>query len=82
VCINLLKKAQLPPERFMHRRPGDLGGGEKQATAIARAIATNPSFVVLDEPTSALGVSIQAKVDKDINEVTARAQAVVSLHNS
>jgi peptide/nickel transport system ATP-binding protein len=60
----LLETVELPPERFMHRRPGDLGGGEKQATAIARAIATHPSFVVLDEPTSALDVSIQAKIIK------------------
>jgi len=60
----LLEAVELPPERFMHRRPADLGGGEKQATAIARAIATNPSFVVLDEPTSALDVSIQAKIIK------------------
>ncbi len=60
----LLEVVELPPERFMHRRPGDLGGGEKQATAIARAIATSPSFVVLDEPTSALDVSIQAKIIK------------------
>ncbi len=58
----LLEAVELPPERFMHGRPVDLGGGEKQATAIARAIATNPSFVVLDEPTSALDVSIQAKI--------------------
>ena len=60
----LLEAVELPPERFLDRRPGDLGGGEKQATAIARAIATHPSFVVLDEPTSALDVSIQAKIIK------------------
>lgn len=60
----LLEAVELPPERFMDRRPGDLGGGEKQTTAIARAIATHPSFVVLDEPTSALDVSIQAKIIK------------------
>ena len=60
----LLKAAELPPEDFMNRRPRDLGGGERQAIAIARAIATNPSFIVLDEPTSALDVSIQAKIIK------------------
>lgn len=60
----LLKAVELPPEDFMYRRPRDLGGGERQAVAIARAIATNPSFVVLDEPTSALDVSIQAKIIK------------------
>jgi len=60
----LLDFVELPPEDFMYRRPRDLGGGERQAVAIARAIATNPSFVVLDEPTSALDVSIQAKIIK------------------
>ena len=39
-----------------------LGGGEKQIVNIARALATNPSFVLLDEPTSALDVSVQAKI--------------------
>jgi peptide/nickel transport system ATP-binding protein len=39
-----------------------LGGGEKQMVAIARALATDPSFIILDEPTSALDVSIQGKI--------------------
>jgi oligopeptide/dipeptide ABC transporter ATP-binding protein len=60
----LLDAVELPPEDFMNRRPRDLGGGERQAVAIARAIAANPSFIVLDEPTSALDVSIQAKIMK------------------
>jgi peptide/nickel transport system ATP-binding protein len=60
----LLDAVELPPQDFRERRPRDLGGGERQAVAIARAIATNPSFIVLDEPTSALDVSIQAKIMK------------------
>lgn len=58
----LLEVVDMDPERFMYRRPNDLGQGEKQAVAIARAIATDPSFIVLDEPTSALDVSQQAKI--------------------
>ncbi|MFP4001744.1 MAG: ABC transporter ATP-binding protein [Thermoplasmata archaeon] len=65
----LLKKVDLEPERFMYRRPSDLGQGEKQAVAIARAIATDPDFVVLDEPTSALDVSIQAKIMNILSEL-------------
>ena len=62
--IELFEAVELPAEDFMYRRPRDLGGGERQAVAVARAIATNPSFIVLDEPTSALDVSIQAKIMK------------------
>lgn len=50
------------PSDYMEKYPQSIGGGEKQMVAIARALATNPSFVVLDEPTSALDVSVQAKI--------------------
>lgn len=57
----LLGMVDLPPE-FAERYPDELGGGEKQLVAIARALAVEPSFVVLDEPTSALDVSVQGKI--------------------
>jgi peptide/nickel transport system ATP-binding protein len=57
----LLSMVGLPTE-YLSRYPRELGGGEKQMVAIARAMATNPSFIVLDEPTSALDVSVQAKI--------------------
>lgn len=59
--LRLLQEVDLPPE-YMHKYPRQLSGGEKQIIAIARALASDPSLVVLDEPTSALDVSVQGKV--------------------
>jgi osmoprotectant transport system ATP-binding protein len=64
-----LRLVGLEPERFADRRPRELSGGQRQRAALARALATRPDIVLLDEPFGALDAITRAELQTTFRQL-------------
>jgi ABC-type dipeptide/oligopeptide/nickel transport system ATPase component len=71
------------PAKRMHDYPHQLSGGMQQRAMIAMALSCQPDILVADEPTTALDVTIQAQIIKQLRELKARLEMAILLitHN-
>ncbi len=75
---NALAEVQIAnPRKIMHSYPHELSGGMKQRVLIAQALACNPDLLIADEPTTALDVTIQARILELIAELQERLKTSV-----
>ena len=78
--VELFKLAQIPePEKRINAYPHHLSGGLKQRVAIAMALACSPGYLIADEPTTALDVTVQKRILELLTELSQKSEMGVLL---
>lgn len=69
-------------EEILNKYPYEISGGQKQRIAIARALITNPSLILADEPTGALDSKTSANLMKTLKDVNKQGQTIIMVTHS
>ncbi|WP_024476171.1 sulfate/molybdate ABC transporter ATP-binding protein, partial [Arthrobacter sp. CAL618] len=73
--------AEVEAEGFADRRPSELSGGQAQRVAVARALATHPRLLLLDEPMAALDIAVTPAMRRTLKRVLTGRSAIIVTHN-
>ena len=83
-CVDMLGKVNMPdPAKVMERYPHQISGGQQQRVVIAMAMLNNPALLIMDEPTTALDVTVEAAALDLVNDLRQNFDTAILLisHN-
>ena len=75
----LLELVNLPPGNFAHRYPRDLSGGQRQRVGVARALALDPPYILMDEPFGALDPISRDRIHEEFLQLRDRVRKTIIL---
>lgn len=76
-CQELLELVRLPSENYAQRFPDELSGGQQQRVAVARALASDPDFLLMDEPFGALDAITRDSLQQEFLDIKQRLAKTV-----